>query len=380
MLFALPCGAMQSPQLGVKLNLPPVSSLSPDKTTLLCTDGKLVVANDKLKNLEVLYNCNADTQSTREFGNIFVVDYPIETMQSLLNGAVGVTEDKLLDVFHAADKYGLSKKFIQPLADQIDQQYDLEKDPNLKLNVLIYKERTLETLKRLGLEVEIKDGRRIDLANKKLTTLQGIRNLIKTPLYKKLLNSQEISEWSITSLILDNNKLKKLNPAELKKIFPNLKLISARNNSIKELDIKSVPDAMILDLYNNKITKIKTANTFFYNSPQSCIIDLSSNKLSPSELTKLQTLCTESMWQLLKKLPLIFPAGLFPQITGIALTAGVAGFPLISSIFGILALIGFSELTLHQLSLFDLNNFINNFQSSTIINDNQHPDDNSQDQ
>jgi len=270
MLFTLPCGAMQPLQLGAQFELPNIPGvITPQefcRTTIKCSDGKLVADNKKLKILKDLWHKKTDLEI-----RTISVDDSVETMGLLLTDIEKIPNEKLVKALLIADKYCARKETLQTLACKIfhTQQNALEKNPDLELLVHLWGKEKINSIETLIKQNKIKRDPRPTI--NECESLFGIERLA----CKK--------EFGVT---LRNCQFKKLSLADLIKFFPNLHFLAIESCVINNLDISALPVHSIFRCTESKVETISAKQ----NQPlYDCTIELDKSPLTKENLHELKT-------------------------------------------------------------------------------------------
>ncbi|MGE0010203.1 MAG: hypothetical protein AB7F19_06735 [Candidatus Babeliales bacterium] len=124
------------------------------------------------------------------------------------------------------------------------------------------------------------------LAGKGLTSLFDIQKVTS------VVNPQEV-----TLLDLHDNQLTRVNLPQLLAIFPNLQCLNLANNKmryLRRIDFKKMPAGFGLILHSNEIEKIENGT---FSNIENIKIDLSCNRLSKEEITKIKNAITPTHFQ-----------------------------------------------------------------------------------
>jgi len=284
MLCALPCGAMQKPQFGAQLKLPNIPGvITPQKfcrTTLECSDGKLLVDNNKLNQFAVL---SERKQIIAE--RSIPVDDSLETMKDLFGNPVNAPKDKVINVFLACDKYAAPKKVLKDLAQKIIENHEDEVEKNVLLKNLLIQLGKIKTQQQLVFQKKISSG---------ICTMSiiGDDSFIDMNSFK--------DNQSISSLDLNSGIFNSLDFTLLKRLFPKLKKLTILSSHINTLDFSEIPNDLQLSLNNAKIKTIKTKSQL--NAPENCKIKIDKSTTIPTgEVQKIKAFFQPTKWQKLKQ-------------------------------------------------------------------------------
>ena len=207
----------------------------------------------------------------------------ITQLYNCINGSQKLTtlsNDKLLNVFIAADMLEAPKKTRQTLAEHILKIIPKNKiDKELYLQICSNLPKSIKSLIVYGnnpawLERAADNNFIVDLAGKDLETLDGLG---------------KIGSRKVKIIDISNNKLKSLELDKITKAFPNVAQVTASNNKIKQLtrdDLNAFPNGLRLFLDDNQISSIEKSSNF--NAPANAYLDLTENNISPESLENLK--------------------------------------------------------------------------------------------